>query len=184
MREAVLFIEKHAGDAAEVRLNYLVANCGWAPTYTMRASADRKQVRVEYNALIHQLTGEDWAGVTLTLSTASPTLAAAGPGLAPFHVTLASSPVTQDPNGSAIGGMAFGMGANKVELQAQIAGAQLAALRKRHCGQLFHRLRRAKPLQLDHERSGLHGAADRAQRRRHGRKRAARRGPTTPKAPA
>jgi hypothetical protein len=56
----------------------------------MRSEGDRKQVRVEYNALIHQLTGEDWNDVKLTLSTASPALSAAGPGLAPFHVTLSA----------------------------------------------------------------------------------------------
>jgi hypothetical protein len=92
VREAVLFVEKHAAAAAELRLFYLVNNCGWSPAYTMRAGADRKNVRVEYNALIQQLSGEDWTGVTLTLSTASPALSAAGPGLAPFHVTLSANP--------------------------------------------------------------------------------------------
>jgi hypothetical protein len=89
-REAVLFLRKNAPGAAEVRLNYLVNNCGWSPAYTMRSGTDRRQVRIEYNALIHQLTGEDWSDVILTLSTASPALSAAGPGLAPFHVVLAS----------------------------------------------------------------------------------------------
>jgi hypothetical protein len=87
-REAVLFLQKQAAGPAEVRLNYLVNNCGWSPTYTMRASDDRKKVRIEYNALIHQLSGEDWNNVNLMLSTASPALSASGPGLAPFHVTL------------------------------------------------------------------------------------------------
>lgn len=97
-REAVLFLQKLAPGNVEVRLNYLVNNCGWSPAYTMRSADDRKQVRIEYNALIQQLTGEDWSDVTLTLSTASPALSAAGPGLAPFHVTLGSVQV-QIPNG-------------------------------------------------------------------------------------
>ena len=42
---------------------------------TMRAAADRKEVRVEYNALIQQLSGEDWNDIELTLSTASPSRA-------------------------------------------------------------------------------------------------------------
>jgi len=87
VREAVLFLEKHAEGKQAVRLNYLVSNCGWSPTYTVRA-ADRKKVGVECNALIHQMTGENWDTVELTLSTASPALSAAGPGLAPFPVTL------------------------------------------------------------------------------------------------
>ena len=97
-REAVLFLQKQAAGSAEVRLNYLVNSCGWSPAYTMRSGADHKQVRIEYNALIQQLTGEDWTDVTLTLSTASPALSAAGPGLAPFHVTLGSDAVFNAPN--------------------------------------------------------------------------------------
>jgi hypothetical protein len=99
-REAVLFLQKQAAGPAEVRLNYLVNNCGWSPSYTMRSGDDRKKVRIEYNALIHQLSGEDWNNVNLTLSTASPALGASGPGLAPFHVTLAEeAAASQAPNG-------------------------------------------------------------------------------------
>ena len=99
-REAVLFLQKQAAGPAEVRLNYLVNNCGWSPAYTMRSGDDRKKVRIEYNALIHQLSGEDWNNVNLTLSTASPAFGASGPGLAPFHVTLAEEGVANaSPNG-------------------------------------------------------------------------------------
>ncbi len=99
-REAVLFLQKQAAGPAEVRLNYLVNNCGWSPTYTVRSGEDQKKVRIEYNGLIHQLSGEDWNDVNLTLSTASPALSAAGPGLAPFHVTLAEEGVANaSPNG-------------------------------------------------------------------------------------
>jgi hypothetical protein len=132
VREAVVFLEKHGDGAAELRLNYLVGNSGWSPSYTMRAAADRKNVKVEYNALIQQLTGEDWTGVTLTLSTASPTLGAAGPGLAPFHVTLTSAPTTQmqeaanlpNPSGGFDGGnfMSYGQGLTKGQVVAQIEG--------------------------------------------------------------
>jgi len=82
-REAVLFLQKQAPGKADVRLNYLVNNCGWSPAYTMRSSDDHKKVRIEYNALIHQLSGEDWKDVSLTLSTASPALSASGPGPRP-----------------------------------------------------------------------------------------------------
>ncbi|NQU22645.1 MAG: mucoidy inhibitor MuiA family protein [Candidatus Nealsonbacteria bacterium] len=88
VREAVLFLEKHAEGEQTVRLTYQVSNCGWSPTYTFRAGDDLKKVDVECSALINQITGEEWNGVTLTLSTASPALSAAGPGLASFPVTL------------------------------------------------------------------------------------------------
>lgn len=102
VREAVLFLQKHAAGAAAIRLNYLVEGCGWSPSYTIRAAADRQQVRVEYNALIHQLSGENWDDVVLTLSTASPTLSACRPGLAPFHVAL--GPLAQANAQVALGG--------------------------------------------------------------------------------
>ena len=88
VREAVLFVEKRAEGAGAVQLNYLVGSCGWSPTYAFRAGKDGKEVAVECNALVQQMTGEDWNGVTLTLSTASPALSAAGMGLAPFPISL------------------------------------------------------------------------------------------------
>lgn len=90
IREAVLYIEKEGGGDHEVSLSYLVNSCGWSPTYTVRAEENAEVAKVEYNGLIQQMSGEDWQGVKLTLSTASPALSAAGPGLAPFRVALAS----------------------------------------------------------------------------------------------
>ena len=41
-------------------------SCGWSPSYTIRAGEEQQDVRIECNALIHQMTGEDWSGVDLT----------------------------------------------------------------------------------------------------------------------
>lgn len=87
-REAVLYVEKQGEGGNTVRLNYLVGACGWAPTYSIRAESAEETVRVEYNALIQQRSGENWDNIDLVLSTASPALSAATPGLAPFHVAL------------------------------------------------------------------------------------------------
>ncbi|WP_428305646.1 mucoidy inhibitor MuiA family protein [Lacipirellula sp.] len=139
IREAVLFVQKQAEAPTEIRLSYLVSNCGWSPSYAMRAAADGKQVRVEYNALIQQLSGEDWNDVELTLSTASPALSAAGPGLAPLHVMLASDAQLADPfgaqvaaNGPANGGEQapqqteayFGRGLSKSQVLGKLEGLQ------------------------------------------------------------
>jgi len=86
--EAVLFLEKRAAGKGEVKLKYLVGGAGWSPSYNFRATKDGKKVRVEYNAIIHQRSGESWSDVALTLSTASPALNAQTPGLAPFRVAL------------------------------------------------------------------------------------------------
>ncbi len=88
VREAVLFMQKNDGGAGKIRLSYMVGSCGWSPSYTIRAEEESDTARVEYNGLIHQMSGEDWKDIRLTLSTASPALSASGPGLAPFKLTL------------------------------------------------------------------------------------------------
>jgi uncharacterized protein (TIGR02231 family) len=94
IRQAQLFLEKTKPGPDTVRLNYLVSRCGWSPAYTFRAGRDRKEIAYEYDAQIQQMSGEAWEGVKLTLSTASPTMAAAGPGLGPFNIMLANSAPT------------------------------------------------------------------------------------------
>lgn len=87
-REAVVFIDKPAPGNVTVRLSYLVSGADWAPNYILRAAGDRKQVRLEYAALVSQTSGEDWSDVELTLSTAAPSLAAQSPELGPLWVGL------------------------------------------------------------------------------------------------
>ncbi len=91
LREAVLFVDRPKAGPVELRLSYLVNRAGWEPAYNLRAGEDAARVTVEYNATVHQMSGEDWHDVDLTLSTASPTLMAKGPDLAPFWVALGSA---------------------------------------------------------------------------------------------
>jgi hypothetical protein len=95
VREAIVFLDKKIAGPGTVKLSYLSGNCGWGPSYNFRAVADAKAVQVEYNAIISQRSGEDWSGVELTLSTASPVLSAKGPGLAPFEIALSGGGVVQ-----------------------------------------------------------------------------------------
>lgn len=92
VREAVVFLDKPKAGAAKVRLSYMVAGANWSPTYVLRSGADGKKVSLEYNALVSQVSGEDWSDVKLTLSTAMPSMAAEAPILAPLWVTLAAQP--------------------------------------------------------------------------------------------
>jgi len=92
VREAVVFLDRPQAGAVELRLSYLVGNAGWEPTYNLRAAEGQANVTLEYNATVHQMSGEDWPEVGLTLSTASPTLMAKGPELAPFWVALGTPP--------------------------------------------------------------------------------------------
>lgn len=122
VREAVLFLDRRQAGAATVRLTYLVNNCGWAPSYNVRGDLAAGSVRVEYNALIRQRTGEDWNGVTLTLSTASPMISASGPAMAAFPVML--QPVASGGRPGAMDDADLGRRYN--ELQDQRLGAALS----------------------------------------------------------
>ncbi len=98
VREAVMFVRKPAGDAADIRLNYLVDSAGWSPTYNFRLNGTGDKVAVEYLARVYQMTGEDWDGVQLSLSTASPQMNARTPLLSPMWIDLIAATGKTQPD--------------------------------------------------------------------------------------
>lgn len=84
--DAVVYLDKPAAGAASLSLNYFVSDCGWTPVYTVRGDTKASGVEIEFNALIHQVSGEDWNGAKIALSTASPKTSAYNPRLAPLYV--------------------------------------------------------------------------------------------------
>lgn len=91
-REAVVFLDKLRAGKTAIRLSYLVRGASWSPAYNLRSAGRNRQVSLEYNALVQQMSGEDWKGVKLTLSTASPTMVAESPILAPLWIALTPRP--------------------------------------------------------------------------------------------
>jgi len=87
-REAILFVSNSKKIRAAIELSYLVDGANWLPQYNLRANPDKSQALVEYNAVVNQTSGEDWRGVSLSLSTAQPTMVAAPPALEPMSITL------------------------------------------------------------------------------------------------
>lgn len=71
----------------------VVRQARWNPSYELHAHADESglpasSVSLHYRATIIQTTGENWRGVALTLSTASPSLADESiPELKPSHIS-------------------------------------------------------------------------------------------------
>jgi hypothetical protein len=57
---------------ATLVLEYFVQGARWAPAYQCRMTRDCTQADLQLRAVVCQRTGEDWRGVTLSLSTASP----------------------------------------------------------------------------------------------------------------
>jgi hypothetical protein len=86
-RDAVIVVDKAHPGAGTVRLNYLVGKVHWRPQYKLRAGKDKDPVSLEYLASVTQQTGENWAGVTISLSNAQPMLSAAPPDLKSLEVT-------------------------------------------------------------------------------------------------
>ncbi len=92
VREALVFVNLAKADGT-LRLRYLVDQATWLPSYNLRADGKREKVTVQYNASIQQMSGEDWTNVQMTLSTATPSMVARPPSLAPLNLTLA--PIAQ-----------------------------------------------------------------------------------------
>ena len=89
-REVVLFVSSPTAGEAAIELRYLVNDAGWLPQYNLRADPAKSAVSIEYNAVIHQASGEDWTNVAMSLSTAQPTMEAGAPELEPMEVILTS----------------------------------------------------------------------------------------------
>jgi hypothetical protein len=88
VRQALVYVSSDKGAKGEILLSYLVRDANWSAQYNLRADADKKQTKVEYNAMVHQSSGENWNNVALALSTAQPTIVSAPPSLIPMQVTL------------------------------------------------------------------------------------------------
>lgn len=88
IREAVLLVNKTGSDKGVIKLNYMVNNANWSPQYNLKAMVDNSKCMIEYNAIIHQSTGEDWEGVDLSLSTAQASMVAGAPTIDPLEITV------------------------------------------------------------------------------------------------
>jgi hypothetical protein len=129
LREAVVLAEVKEGGrgvgSASLRVRYLVGSATWEPSYTVRAEPGKKGVLVEYYGAVEQMTGEDWTNVTMTLSTATPSLAARGPVLTPLTLSLAP-PAPNQQMAQQIAGMGYADAKKEIARQR----AELDNLRK------------------------------------------------------
>lgn len=67
-------------------VNYIVNSAAWEPTYDFRVDEVNKPLNLVYNAKVYQSTGEDWDGVSVTLSSNNPTLSGEKPELIRWYV--------------------------------------------------------------------------------------------------
>lgn len=96
VRAVDLAIEAPRAMTLTVELSYLVMQASWEPVYDIRLAADGKSAELVYRAMVTQRSGEDWPGVKLALSTATPSLGSAPPELVPWSVSLRQPPRPYD----------------------------------------------------------------------------------------
>ncbi|MDA3883706.1 MAG: DUF4139 domain-containing protein [Bacteroidales bacterium] len=69
-----------------LKLNYLVKNATWYPSYDIRFVSLNKPLDITYKANIKQNTGVDWEDVYIVLSTAQTDISAILPELHPYYL--------------------------------------------------------------------------------------------------
>jgi uncharacterized protein (TIGR02231 family) len=75
----------------ELEVTYSVVGASWTPLYDIRLVEDK--VTVGYLASVVQQTGEEWAAVRLSLSTAQPAVSTTIPELDPWFIDVYTPPV-------------------------------------------------------------------------------------------
>ncbi len=88
--KSVIDITLSASENQEVLLylSYIVYNVSWSPVYNVRVSSEPQKLQLEYNAKIWQSSGEDWADITVKLSTAQVQVAGHLPEITPWFVNV------------------------------------------------------------------------------------------------
>lgn len=94
---AVIELDVQAAGALDLALSYVVSGAGWSPQYDLRVVGATLEMR--YLASVYQTTGEDWADVALTLSTAQPALSLRVPELDPWGIAPAVPPPAPQAKG-------------------------------------------------------------------------------------
>jgi uncharacterized protein (TIGR02231 family) len=71
----------------KIEVSYLVSQCGWTPSYDLKAKDLNAPVELSYKASVHQNTGEEWKDVNLTLSSSNPYLQQTKPILSTWYIS-------------------------------------------------------------------------------------------------
>jgi uncharacterized protein (TIGR02231 family) len=69
-----------------------VPSAGWGPVWDARLQPEASKVELAFLGSVWQRTGEDWDGVTLSVSTAQPARGLRVPELSPVYLTEATPP--------------------------------------------------------------------------------------------
>ncbi|TAL36547.1 MAG: mucoidy inhibitor MuiA family protein [Alphaproteobacteria bacterium] len=80
-------LESEKATKLAIELSYQVPNATWKPIYDARVNTeDKSDLKLAQYGSVRQQTGEDWTGVSLTLSTAQPQRGTSLPDLRPMWI--------------------------------------------------------------------------------------------------
>ena len=82
----VITVSTETSTQANLKVDYLLQNAGWSPTYDLRTNATNTAMQLTYKARVYQKTGTDWNNVKLTLSTNNPEQNSIKPVLSPWYI--------------------------------------------------------------------------------------------------
>jgi len=85
--EITILVSSEIAKSSTINLKYIVSDCGWSPSYDIKALDTDKPVELTYRAKVFNNTGINWDNLSFNLSTADPTLSAEKPNLKPWYLT-------------------------------------------------------------------------------------------------
>jgi uncharacterized protein (TIGR02231 family) len=81
-------IEVAKGGELILELSAVTGQATWEPSYDVRLASDGKSAQMTFRAMVAQQTGEEWNNVSLSLSTARPSVSGTPPELYPWRVAF------------------------------------------------------------------------------------------------
>ena len=92
------------GGEGHLTVTHFVANASWSPVYDLGLDRKAGKITVDRGVLVSQYSGEDWAGIDLTLSTARPSEQSAPTELYPELKSVADPETPEAMDSKAKGG--------------------------------------------------------------------------------
>lgn len=86
--EIAVSVQAVAATRLDLEVAYQIRGARWLPVYEARLDSQAGRIALRQEAIVAQTTGEDWADVALTLSTARPAEGTAPPRLSPWRIAL------------------------------------------------------------------------------------------------
>jgi len=84
--EVIVNVEAARATEGKLLLSYWMNNAGWNPSYNARVSDITEPLKLEYQAMVYQNTGESWEDVGLSIATGTPSKNRSKPQLQPWSL--------------------------------------------------------------------------------------------------